>query len=421
MNNNDNSFRRLREGRWLAGVAIGVAQRLGIPVWIVRIALVLLVTVGGLGFLLYLAGWLLIPAEGETEAIVPIPSSPGAARRWLGVLLLGIAALVLSSQINFMSQQVTLAAVLIGIGILLYRGDLSFSKPESQPESGPPSVPDPSDRTAAPAESPSSDQDAPGAGSDDQPATALTTSISSSSGETAAPPAEPTPAPPRERSFLGRVTFGVGLLAMGLLGLFDLLLPGFHPALHHYVALLVGAVGLGLVAGAWFGRSTSLAFLGVLLIPVLVLSPVAEWDWFKTGFTSHSYSWWVDQDRVEEELFVLDFTRHSQYVIGDPEGLRSQYSLETGSLWLDLTQISDWNTYREVEIEVGSGQVWIALPPMDVAVDVEVHRGSVILFGEATKGTNLDLSAVNSPSGTMPMLRFEIRVGVGTVIVEEAT
>jgi phage shock protein PspC (stress-responsive transcriptional regulator) len=55
--------------RMLAGVASGLARYLGIDVLVVRIALVVLVFVGGIGVPLYLASWLLIPDEGTGESI----------------------------------------------------------------------------------------------------------------------------------------------------------------------------------------------------------------------------------------------------------------------------------------------------------------------------------------------------------------
>ncbi len=63
------SFRRLREGRMVAGVAAGVAEYLDFDVVIVRIVLVALALMGGIGLPLYLAAWLLVPEEGADEAI----------------------------------------------------------------------------------------------------------------------------------------------------------------------------------------------------------------------------------------------------------------------------------------------------------------------------------------------------------------
>ena len=74
--------------------------------------------------------------------------------------------------------------------------------------------------------------------------------------------------------FLAGVSVGFAVLALGVLGLFDSAVPGFDPQLRHYVALLVAVIGVGLVVGAWFGRTRGLTVLGVVLLPILVLSPL---------------------------------------------------------------------------------------------------------------------------------------------------
>src|SRR5438046_9350454 len=60
---------RSRTDRKIAGVAGGLAAYLGVdPLWI-RIAFVLISIPGGLGVLLYLLGWVLIPGAGEPSGI----------------------------------------------------------------------------------------------------------------------------------------------------------------------------------------------------------------------------------------------------------------------------------------------------------------------------------------------------------------
>ncbi len=55
--------------RMVAGVASGIARYLGVDVMLVRIALVVLCFVGGIGVPFYLASWLLIPEEGADQSI----------------------------------------------------------------------------------------------------------------------------------------------------------------------------------------------------------------------------------------------------------------------------------------------------------------------------------------------------------------
>lgn len=58
---------RAREGRWLAGVCAGVSRHRGLPVGSLRAAFAIAVLFGGLGVLVYVACWLIIPAEGDAD------------------------------------------------------------------------------------------------------------------------------------------------------------------------------------------------------------------------------------------------------------------------------------------------------------------------------------------------------------------
>jgi phage shock protein C len=59
---------RSRSERMLAGVASGVAAYLGIDPLFVRLAVVFLTLLNGIGLLLYLAMWLLVPNEDSLMA-----------------------------------------------------------------------------------------------------------------------------------------------------------------------------------------------------------------------------------------------------------------------------------------------------------------------------------------------------------------
>jgi phage shock protein C len=61
---------RSRKGRMVAGICAGIAQYFGLDVTLVRVivAVVSIIT-GGAGVLAYLAAWLIIPGEGETNSI----------------------------------------------------------------------------------------------------------------------------------------------------------------------------------------------------------------------------------------------------------------------------------------------------------------------------------------------------------------
>jgi phage shock protein PspC (stress-responsive transcriptional regulator) len=62
-------LQRKRDGRWIAGVCAGLADYLGIDATVVRVVLAVLVLFGGLGPLVYVIAWVLMPEEGDPESI----------------------------------------------------------------------------------------------------------------------------------------------------------------------------------------------------------------------------------------------------------------------------------------------------------------------------------------------------------------
>jgi phage shock protein PspC (stress-responsive transcriptional regulator) len=61
---------RLRDGRLRAGVCAGLAAYFGINVNLVRLAFGLLTVFYGLGILIYLIAWVILPEEGEDSSIL---------------------------------------------------------------------------------------------------------------------------------------------------------------------------------------------------------------------------------------------------------------------------------------------------------------------------------------------------------------
>jgi len=90
-------LRRRRDGSLLGGVCAGLGPRMGIDPLILRVGFVIATVAGGVGIALYLACWILIPAD-------PAPADRGFARvlgrreSWQvagGIVLLTLAALLL--------------------------------------------------------------------------------------------------------------------------------------------------------------------------------------------------------------------------------------------------------------------------------------------------------------------------------------
>lgn len=92
------SIRRSATDAKLSGLCGGIAQHWGVDPVLIRVGCGLLALSGGIGLVLYLAGWLLIPVEGKKDA--PIHDLLGGqARSWpreVWILLVAISCLLAS-------------------------------------------------------------------------------------------------------------------------------------------------------------------------------------------------------------------------------------------------------------------------------------------------------------------------------------
>ena len=259
-----------------------------------------------------------------------------------------------------------LALVLLGIGVLLYRGDLS--PPERR-----------SSETADVLQAAPDDQ------AGEPPA-----------GPPSSRPAGPPPAPPRDRSYLGRATVGFGLISLGILGFLDGVVPGFHPAFRHYMALLVAVVGLGLVVGAWYGRVGGLVALGVVLVPVVLVS--------------------LASDTVEPDTSAGGGYHRPAGVDEIPDA----YRLGVGRLVVDLREVDFTGRVVETEAEVGIGELAVYLP-QDVAADVSgrVGIGSIRTWDHlrTTSRQGIGITSGYASEGAEGMIILDAGVGLGQIEV----
>ncbi len=122
----------------VAGVCGGLAEYFNIDPVIVRLIFVLVTLTSGLGLPVYLVLWILMPkasaehsATGETVNLtLPqdapsgayVPPAPPRGRSWrtLGLILIGIGALVLLEQFGI-DMSLIFPALLIAAGVILLR------------------------------------------------------------------------------------------------------------------------------------------------------------------------------------------------------------------------------------------------------------------------------------------------------------
>jgi phage shock protein PspC (stress-responsive transcriptional regulator) len=113
---------RVRDGRWLGGVAAGLGRYFDVNPLVYRIAFAALAFAGGTGILLYLAAWLVMPAEDREESTAVQALREHRDRPWLllGVGLLLFAAVLVLSEADLWSGlgNLWLAALLAGAALL---------------------------------------------------------------------------------------------------------------------------------------------------------------------------------------------------------------------------------------------------------------------------------------------------------------
>ncbi|WP_433535688.1 PspC domain-containing protein [Micromonospora sp. CA-249363] len=126
---------RPRDGRYLAGVcaAIGRATNTDPVLW--RVLLAVLGFFGGIGILVYVAAWLIIPNEGDTAS--PVESMLGRGRSSMSPVTVIILGILVAASFGYIVTD-AFRAVLLGAAILI-GGALLLNRDNRgpQPTSGP--------------------------------------------------------------------------------------------------------------------------------------------------------------------------------------------------------------------------------------------------------------------------------------------
>jgi signal transduction histidine kinase len=117
---------RDRDGRILAGVGAGLAEHLRLPTIVVRVVFVALLMANGLGALLYIAFWAVLPVKPRTGPEKPRRRrSNGLQRVAFGALVLGV--IILQTQVHIFNVDGALVAltavVALGAGIIWHQAE----------------------------------------------------------------------------------------------------------------------------------------------------------------------------------------------------------------------------------------------------------------------------------------------------------
>jgi phage shock protein PspC (stress-responsive transcriptional regulator) len=371
------------EDRILGGVAVGIARRLDLPTWLVRVLFIVFSFGGGLGIAVYAAFWAFIRSEDEQDTIAErFFSRTTSTGSWVGVALIFVAILVLLDNVSFLSGGVIWAVGLLAIGLLLYSGELPrlFSESASSKEG----VQQMTSRTDTKTPPATEEHVGGGAGATTPPPPPPT--------PTPTPPILPPARPPKPKSMLGRVTFGVMAIALGVLALLDNTTTLVDPSARHYIALAMTVLGIGLITGAVIGRARWLILVGVLGLPFLFGSPALEYD----------FEDWGSATEYQTPTEFADL---------------QQYDHSIGRFVLDLRELP-WNG-EEVDLVVSMsiGELLIMLPD-DVSVTgtADVGIGHVEFGSDQSSGLGPEL-ALNA-AGNNGTLNLDAKLGIGEIDID---
>lgn len=360
-------LRRRSDERVIGGVASGIGDFLNVDPLLIRIGFAGLMVFGGLGLLLYVGGWLLMPDETtETSIAEQVVARAGLTPSRLGSILLiligGIlffGAMTAGAELPGYAPTVAAAAIVIVVGIILLRqGDAGTTALR------PPVARQPKPATAA---------------AEREPLSAPVTR------------AAPIRRRRRPHSPLGWYIAGAMLAALGLLALVaNVAATRVDPG--QFFGLAVAVLGIGLVVGTWWGHARTLILVGLLLVPFAVAASFVTTP-IEGGIGYHRF----------EPLNVGE--------------LRDDYRLVGGSLVLDLTEVDGGNEPITVTASVAMGDLFVALPEdAEIELDAAIGAGNLVLLGDQKYGTSIEDRVVRDGTGQRFILDLE--TGIGSVYVE---
>lgn len=360
-------MRRSSGDRIVAGVCAGAARYLNIDPVIVRVVLAVLTFAGFAGVILYVAAWVLLPAEGEDRSL---------AADWFRldrneeqVRVVGLVAAVVVALLAMLGDNSWrwwggapwwLLPVALGYYVLVIR-------PRRRREAE-------VARVAVP----------------------VPVTVTTPDGERTVvmPPPRP-PLPPRRRRSPALTLLVVSLIAIAVAATRIWSEYNQDVPLTVYLAIALGIVGLGLVVGTFFGNGGPLIGIGVLLAMALAVGSV------------------LPSGRLGEQTVAPT----------SAADVESRYRHGVGLLELDLTRVGDPEALagRSTELDGGVGVVRVIVPDgLRVTVDASVRAGEIDVFGRTVDGTRVSLSAsdqaTDGPTGRAFHLQVDHRVGQIEVI-----
>jgi phage shock protein PspC (stress-responsive transcriptional regulator) len=363
-------LRRRTSDRVIGGVAGGLGDYFNVDPLLIRIGFVGLMLFGGAGLVLYLVGWLLMPAEGRDEsAVEALFGRIGLTPRRIGWIAVGLVAAILFISIFPMSGPFDGSGYLfigpLGIdpvafwavaGIVL--GYLLIRRRESSP---------------APA------------------------GVAAAAGVAATPAAVAPPRAPtvrRPRSPLAWYGYASVLIAIGVLALVSQVAEvEVQPGQFFGAALTL--LGVSLVVGAWWGRARILILVAILLVPIAIFS----------SFITAPLEGGIGDQR---------------YTPVTAAEVRDEYRSMGGRVILDLTDLHTSPRDIHIAASVAVGQLVVILPEgASVELRTRVGAGDSYVLGSQDVGTSLDSRYVRRHFRQTTYV-LDLEIGIGEVFVTDS-
>ena len=392
---------RQGSGRFFVGVcgALGRATNTDPILW--RVVIAVLALFGGVGIVLYLLGWMLLPADGDTASPVEAVLGRGRSSTPTVLAIIISAACLLSFGAVFSApfRPGLLGGALLALAVVLLVRDQrnkARSTPAGYVPAPYPTGPFPMSTEAQTAgdapypagtavypptppypPGPSYPPVPPGAPFAPRgPFVPVGPPPVPPGGPYARPPMPPKPPkPPKSR--LGRVILSLLLIVLG--AMFGLTQLNRSIPFDAFLAAGVAVIGVGLVIGAWYGRARGLIALGI--IGCIALGSFTAADGlhgrtFRTG--THTFA------------------------PASVSQLQSSYTQDVGDMVLDLSNVDFVGQDVQLDARVNLGNLKIVVPDnVDVVVVADVNVGNADVLGENWNGLGLDRRTVtdNGPDG----------------------
>jgi phage shock protein PspC (stress-responsive transcriptional regulator) len=364
-------LRRVVADRRVAGVAGGIARHLDIDPLLVRVGFVVLAFFGGVGLLLYLALWLLVPEDGTDWAVIKLDRRSRA----VALVLIGVLALVLLVSHGWWGDPGPFLLLVAMLGVILVGTQLAGRDRHTSPPEGATTPPPAPSSTLLPADAP-----AP------QPAPAPAYVV----------PEQPRPVNPRKK---GPILFWFALatmvVALGVLAIVDL--AGASVAPSAYPATMLGLSAAFLLIGSFFGRAGGLILVGLLAASA-------------TAGTTFADRWDPHREVVRPATAA---------------SVQSDYHLDVGELVVDLSGVSDPGALsgRTIHVSGGIGHLDIRVPAsVSVVTSARVTgMGGITAFGRDAGGVDTTVNAFHAGAArgvtATPPLTIQTDLHIGAIDV----